>query len=342
MFALLDTPEPYSRIEGAWRNDALTSPSTVWPGTARTHGLFRCAADYCKAISRNVERIPTPTTAPCSICWKRTASSPAARSMCGTERPGWHTIGRQTARDLYAIHRRGPSTPTARKGPAHDAPGLLITVSAAGQPLTPDPHLRRPPDQLRSNSSFSPQLGQRISPLSPACPRRTRSPPRRRGRWSRSTPRRHPRPRHTRRHRPPARRGLLHLAQVVADGVQTVLHVAQLVLQILELPGHIVQHVDDGGNELALLGLGVQSQPPRPDPSDTLPSQKSPCLFLLSKYGGPFLTWPGRVLAGTGVDTDLITDVDEQGHLHLSAGLHSGGLEGCWWQCCRPDRARSR
>ena len=37
--------------------------------------------------------------------------------MCGTERPGWHTIGRQTARDLYAIHRlAAPALPhTARK-----------------------------------------------------------------------------------------------------------------------------------------------------------------------------------------------------------------------------------
>ena len=40
------------------------------------------------------------------------------------------------------------------------------------------------------------------------------------------------------------------------------------------------------------------------------------------------LLGPADVLAGTGVDTDLITDVDEQGHLHLSAGLHGGGLEG--------------
>ena len=37
--------------------------------------------------------------------------------MCGTERPGWHTIGRQTACDLYAIHRlAAPALPhTARK-----------------------------------------------------------------------------------------------------------------------------------------------------------------------------------------------------------------------------------
>ena len=37
--------------------------------------------------------------------------------MCGTERPGWHTIGRQTARDLYAIHRLAAqhSPHTARK-----------------------------------------------------------------------------------------------------------------------------------------------------------------------------------------------------------------------------------
>ena len=55
MFALLDTPEPtYSRIEGAWRNDAPYLTIHRLAGDGRTHGLFRCAADYCKAISRNV------------------------------------------------------------------------------------------------------------------------------------------------------------------------------------------------------------------------------------------------------------------------------------------------
>lgn len=52
---LLDTPEPtYSRIEGACGTTPPTSPPTVWPGTAGHTVLFRCAADYCKAISRNV------------------------------------------------------------------------------------------------------------------------------------------------------------------------------------------------------------------------------------------------------------------------------------------------
>ena len=55
VFALLDTPEPtYSRIEGAWRNDAPYLTIHRLAGDGRTHGLFRCAADYCKAISRNV------------------------------------------------------------------------------------------------------------------------------------------------------------------------------------------------------------------------------------------------------------------------------------------------
>ena len=35
--------------------------------------------------------------------------------MCGTERPGWHTIGRQTARDLYAIHRLAAPASDKRK-----------------------------------------------------------------------------------------------------------------------------------------------------------------------------------------------------------------------------------
>ena len=34
--------------------------------------------------------------------------------------------------------------------------------------------------------------------------------------------------------------------KLIADGIQTVLHVAQLVLQIHELLSHVVQHVDDG------------------------------------------------------------------------------------------------
>ena len=46
VFALLDTPEPtYSRIEGAWRNDAPYLTIHRLAGDGRTHGLFRCAAD---------------------------------------------------------------------------------------------------------------------------------------------------------------------------------------------------------------------------------------------------------------------------------------------------------
>ncbi len=33
-----------------------------------------------------------------------------------------------------------------------------------------------------------------------------------------------------------------------------------------------------------------------------------------------------QILAGAGVDLDLVALVDEQGHLHLRAGLHGGGL----------------
>ena len=78
VFALLDTPEPtYSRIEGAWRNDAPYLTIHRLAGDGRTHGLFRCAADYCKAISRNVradthaafaggERLPPLRHDPCA------------------------------------------------------------------------------------------------------------------------------------------------------------------------------------------------------------------------------------------------------------------------------------
>ena len=35
-----------------------------------------------------------------------------------------------------------------------------------------------------------------------------------------------------------------------------------------------------------------------------------------------------QILAGAGIDGDLVADVDEQGHLHLGTGLHGGGLQG--------------
>lgn len=39
-----------------------------------------------------------------------------------------------------------------------------------------------------------------------------------------------------------------------------VLHIAQLVLDVGELLRHVVQHVDDGGNQLAFLAVGIQVQ----------------------------------------------------------------------------------
>ena len=34
-----------------------------------------------------------------------------------------------------------------------------------------------------------------------------------------------------------------------------------------------------------------------------------------------------QVLTGTGVDLDLVADLDEQGHINLSAGLNGSGLQ---------------
>ena len=48
-----------------------------------------------------------------------------------------------------------------------------------------------------------------------------------------------------------------------------------------------------------------------------------------------------EVLAGTGVDDDLVALVDEQGHLDLGAGLQGGGLEWRWWRCRPRSRDRS-
>ena len=49
------------------------------------------------------------------------------------------------------------------------------------------------------------------------------------------------------------------------------------------------------------------------------------------RRSSPFLFWKlslgtAQILTGTGVDLDLVALVDEQGHLHLSAGLHGSGL----------------
>ena len=60
VFALPDGEEPtYRRIEnGAWLNDEPYVTIHRIAGDGQVHGLFQCAADYCKRISDNV-RIDT-------------------------------------------------------------------------------------------------------------------------------------------------------------------------------------------------------------------------------------------------------------------------------------------
>ena len=60
VLALLAGDEPtYQYIEnGAWLNDAPYVAIHRIAGDGQTHGIFRCAADYCKSISANV-RIDT-------------------------------------------------------------------------------------------------------------------------------------------------------------------------------------------------------------------------------------------------------------------------------------------
>jgi len=60
VLALLAGDEPtYQYIEnGAWLNDAPDVAIHRIAGDGQTHGIFRCAADYCKSISANV-RIDT-------------------------------------------------------------------------------------------------------------------------------------------------------------------------------------------------------------------------------------------------------------------------------------------
>ncbi|MBO4327009.1 MAG: N-acetyltransferase [Clostridia bacterium] len=56
VFALLTEPEPtYSRIEGGqWLNDGPYVTIHRVASDGQAHGIFTCAADYCKQISKNV------------------------------------------------------------------------------------------------------------------------------------------------------------------------------------------------------------------------------------------------------------------------------------------------
>lgn len=60
VFALFSTPDPtYAVIEnGSWLNDAPYVTIHRIAGDGQVHGLFRCAADYCKGICPNI-RIDT-------------------------------------------------------------------------------------------------------------------------------------------------------------------------------------------------------------------------------------------------------------------------------------------
>lgn len=60
VFALLTGEEPtYAQIEnGAWLNDEPYVTIHRIAGDGQAHGLFQCAAEYCKRISANV-RIDT-------------------------------------------------------------------------------------------------------------------------------------------------------------------------------------------------------------------------------------------------------------------------------------------
>ena len=60
IFALFTGEEPtYRHIEnGSWLNDELYVTIHRIAGDGHAHGVFRCAADYCKSISSNV-RIDT-------------------------------------------------------------------------------------------------------------------------------------------------------------------------------------------------------------------------------------------------------------------------------------------
>ena len=56
VFAVVEGEEPsYRRIEqGRWRNDEPYVTIHRIAGDGQVHGLFQCAADYCKRLSANV------------------------------------------------------------------------------------------------------------------------------------------------------------------------------------------------------------------------------------------------------------------------------------------------
>lgn len=56
VFALFESPEPtYRHIEnGNWLNDEPYIIIHRLAGDGQVHGLFQCAVNYCKSISRNI------------------------------------------------------------------------------------------------------------------------------------------------------------------------------------------------------------------------------------------------------------------------------------------------
>ena len=59
VFALLEGADvTYARIDGAWLNDGPYVTIHRIAGDGQAHGVFRCAADHCKRLYRNI-RIDT-------------------------------------------------------------------------------------------------------------------------------------------------------------------------------------------------------------------------------------------------------------------------------------------
>lgn len=55
VFALFDGEDPtYKQIDGSWLNDEPYVTIHRLAGDGQTHGLFQCAANYAKTVSRNV------------------------------------------------------------------------------------------------------------------------------------------------------------------------------------------------------------------------------------------------------------------------------------------------
>ena len=65
VFAMVEGPDPtYEFIEGgAWLNDDPYIVIHRIAGDGQAHGIFQCAADYCKSVSSNVNAPDTTSAA---------------------------------------------------------------------------------------------------------------------------------------------------------------------------------------------------------------------------------------------------------------------------------------